>query len=66
VPKSYRISEDDLAELERLLPELCWQMAPVLENPEAAGRVRTQLRRCKTIISNVRWDYGPPEEVERV
>jgi hypothetical protein len=28
--------------------------------------VRMKFRRFKEILSNVRWDYGPPQEVERV
>lgn len=54
----FQISEPDLAELERLLPEFC----------AAAGmninitRYRKQFEKAKEIISNVRWNYGPPRE----
>lgn len=56
----FQIYEDDLAELERILPEFANRLfqAP-LDN-----KVRVQLRRCQTILSNVRWNYGPPTDVE--
>lgn len=53
------INEDDLGELERVIPQLAEAATPSLNN-----RLRVQLRRCKTILSNVRWEYGPPCEVE--
>ena len=59
--KLFQITEDDLAELERLVPELCWDFAAQLDN-----RTRTKFRRCQTILSNVRWGYGPPEHVETI
>ncbi len=55
----FQIYEDDLAELERTLPQLADALMPVLDN-----RLRVQLRRCKEIVSMVRWNYGPPGEVE--
>lgn len=54
----FQIYEDDLAELERLLPQLCDALFPTMN-----GRTKVHLRRCKTILSNVRWNYGPPDEV---
>ncbi len=55
----YQIYEDDLAELERTLPQLADAMTPSLDN-----RLRVQWRRVQTILSNVRWNYGPPTDVE--
>lgn len=62
----YQIHEEDLAELERTLPQLVDALVPMLENPLLAGKLRTQIRRLQTILSNVRWNYGPPSEVESV
>lgn len=57
--RRYQISADDLAELERTLPEIADRLYPSMDN-----RLRVQLRRVQTILSNVRWNYGPPSEVE--
>lgn len=54
-----QIYEQDLVELERIVPDLGGAMMPHL-----TPRMRTQLRRCKDILSNVRWNYGPHTEVE--
>jgi hypothetical protein len=59
--KLFQIYEDDLGELEQMLPQLAQALMPVLNN-----KLRVQLRRCQTILSSVRWDYGPPTEVEKV
>ncbi len=57
----FRIEEDDLAELEKMLPQFCdalfLNMTP---------KLRIKLRRAQQIVSNVRWGYGPPSHVERV
>jgi hypothetical protein len=55
----FQVAEGDLADLERLLPLLADALMPVLSN-----RTRVHLRRCQTILSNVRWNYGPPRDVE--
>lgn len=57
----FQIHEDDLAELERVLPQIANLMMTRLD-----GRLRVQFRRCQAILSNVRWNYGPPDEVEVV
>lgn len=49
----FQIQESDLADLERLLPTLQEMMTPVV-------------RRVKEILSNVRWNYGPYQDVEIV
>lgn len=54
----FQINEDDLAELERTLPRMADQMMETMDNC-----TRVQLRRVQTILSNVRWNYGPPSEV---
>jgi hypothetical protein len=53
-----QIHEDDLAALERTLPQLSDALMPVLGN-----RLRVQLRQVQKILSDVRWNYGPPSEV---
>lgn len=57
----FQINSDDLCDLERILPELQSALFQHL-----TPRLRTQIRRVKDILSNVRWNYGPPEEVEVV
>lgn len=61
--KLFHVYEDDLAELERILPD-------ILSNPSLeihfAARQRTQVRRVKDILSNIRWDYGPHENIEEI
>lgn len=61
--KLFRISEDDLARLEHVLPELCLSMYEQMAGP-AAPRLRKQWSEVREIVANVRWDYGPPSEVE--
>lgn len=56
----FQIYEDDLAELERLLPSL------LESRPDTTSRERVQYRRVQEIIKNVRWNYGPHTEVEQI
>lgn len=62
--KLFQIHEDDLSELEHLCPQLQEALMRELANAQAAPRLRVQLRCVKEILSNVRWNYGPPEQVE--
>lgn len=57
--KMFQICETDLSEIERVLPEWHAELAK-LNSP----RLRTQMRRIKDILSNVRWEYGPWSDVE--
>ncbi len=57
--KLFQIEEDDLSKLEHILPQLAQALMPTLNN-----KLRVQLRQCQSILSNVRWDYGPAGEVE--
>lgn len=59
MPKLFQIHEDDLAALEHTLPEIADAIMPHLN-----GRLRVQIRRVRDILSNVRWNYGPPDEVD--
>lgn len=61
--KLFQINEDDLARLEHVLPELADHMMMLMANPEAAPRLRKQWREVQEILSNVRWNYGPPRDV---
>lgn len=57
--KLHQIYESDLADLERMLPQLLDAAYPHLTPKD-----RTQWRRIQTILMNVRWNYGPPGQVE--
>lgn len=59
--KLFAIYEDDLAELERALPDMADRLKGKMDN-----RLRTQIRRLQAIMTNVRWGYGPPSHVEKV
>ncbi len=59
--KLFQIKEDDLGALEATLPQLADALMPVLNN-----RLRVQLRRVQQVLSDVRWNYGPPSEVQSV
>jgi len=61
MPRLLQITDDDLTDLERTLPQLADALMPVLDN-----RLRVQLRQVQRILSNVRWNYGPASEVEVV
>ena len=58
--KLFQIYEDDLAELEQILPSIC--DGPLVEFMDPS--IRRKFRRCKLILSNVRWNYGPHDNVE--
>jgi hypothetical protein len=61
----FQIKEDDLAELERIAPSLCDALSDKLgKNHPMGNRLRVQLRRVQAILSDVRWDYGPPLDVQ--
>ncbi len=57
----FQIKEDDLGALEATLPQLADALMPVLNN-----RLRVQLRRAQQVLSDVRWNYGPPSEVQSI
>jgi hypothetical protein len=61
MPKLLQIHEDDLVTLERTLPQLADALARTADN-----RQRVQLRQVQRILSDVRWNYGPPSEVRVV
>jgi hypothetical protein len=57
--RMFQIHESDLAELEKIIPAMSDS-----HMGEWSPRERTQLRRAKDILSNVRWNYGPHTDVE--
>ena len=57
--KMHQINEDDLAELERRLPAMA---DANMKDLTPADRVAW--RAIQAILSRVRWNYGPPTEVE--
>lgn len=63
--RTFRISEEDLAMLERAVPllhELASSMPETYKRPD----VQVAIEECKRILSDVRWDYGPYQSVEVV
>lgn len=56
--KLFQIYEDDLAVLEREVPNLVDLLYEHMDN-----QLRTRIRRLQRVITDVRWNYGPPDEV---
>lgn len=61
MPKMMQIDENDLGELERALPEIAEALSC---GTGLSPRLRVKLRRTQSILSNVRWNYGPVGEIE--
>lgn len=55
----FQIYETDLASLEAETAALCDELMAHLK-----PRQKRRARVIKEILSNVRWNYGPPDEVE--
>lgn len=62
MPRLFQITEDDLADLERLLPVV----ADPLNMRHLDNAMRGKLRRVAAIMSAVRWNYGPPGVVYEI
>ena len=58
----FQINEDDLRTLETALPQICDLMFERACEPKA----QALLLELKEIVSNVRWNYGPPTEMHRL
>lgn len=58
----YQISEADLCALEHDLPKLALR----LQQPNLDNKTKVRLRRIQGVLSRVRWNYGPPAEIENV
>ena len=55
--KLYQISEEELVDIERLMPEI----TSLLNATDPA--LRTKIRRIKTILSDVRWEHQPWQDI---
>lgn len=60
--RTFRITEEDLCTLESELPEILEREGELLN--DVFQRKRWEM--VKGILSNVRWEYGPPLEVRRL
>lgn len=60
--KLNQIYETDLQTLEEALPVICEAIPPERLTQE----VREYMEMSKTILSNVRWNYGPHTDVEEL
>lgn len=60
--KMFQVSEDDLETLESGLPAL---QDAMMSAPDVINRkdIHDHLSMLKRIVSDVRWNYGPPTEV---
>jgi hypothetical protein len=60
--KLFHIYETDLQKLEAALPRIMDAAGMALNRPD----VQVLFDEVKEIISNVRWDYGPPTEIHQI
>lgn len=58
----FQIYEEDLQTLETALPRLQDALGVAMNLPE----VQVMVGEVKEILSNVRWNYGPYQEVRRI
>jgi hypothetical protein len=58
----FQIYETDLAKLESAMPRLMDAAGVALNRPD----VQVLFDEVKEILSNVRWNYGPPQNVETI
>lgn len=59
--KMFQINEDDLQDLERILPRMSDALMCVL-----TPVLKTQIRVVQRILRDVRWNYCPPDEAEEI
>ena len=59
--KMFQIHEADLVCLEHTLPQFADALMPQL-----TPRLRVQLRTVQEVLSKVRWNYGPPTDVQEI
>lgn len=60
--RNFMIPENDLAELERIVPDIMHRHIEIC----GATKTRVQLEKVKRILSNVRWKYAPSIEGGKV
>ena len=56
--RTFQITEEDLAELERIVPYMADRLLSAMDN-----QLRVKVRTAQRVLTNVRWRYGPPAEV---
>lgn len=56
--RMYQINEDDLVTLEREMPAVFDRLMQHLDSP-----LKVKARVIQNVLSRVRWNYGPPDEV---
>lgn len=61
MPAMHQINDDDLSTLETTLPQLADGLVSVMDT-----RLRCKLRQVQRILSDVRWNYGPPSNIDNI
>lgn len=61
----FQIKEDDLAVLEQSIPALADALT-LTATSHLTNAMRAHIRRTQRVLSDVRWNYGPPSEVETI
>lgn len=61
--KLFQIYEEDLETLERAVPALVAAMSPDAINSK---EIQEHADMCRSVISKVRWNYGPHTKTEKV
>ena len=60
--KLYQVYEEDLRFMETAIPVLFERLGCEINDP----KIQVIAEELKRIVSDVRWDYGPPSEVQVV
>lgn len=58
----FQVYETDLQKLEAALPRIMEACGMALNRPD----VQVLFDEVKDIVSNIRWNYGPPTEIVRI
>ncbi|HYF36172.1 MAG TPA: hypothetical protein VD994_12840 [Prosthecobacter sp.] len=62
MPRLFQIYEDDLETLEQVIPKV----ADPFNMKHYDNAMRARIRRLQRILSDVRWNYGPPGAIEEI
>jgi hypothetical protein len=60
--KLFQMYEDDLQKMEALLPMVVDRLGMAMNDPA----LQVAAEELKRIVSDVRWNYGPPSEVKHI
>jgi len=63
--RMFQINEDDLCDLERIVPEICDRLQ-LAQAGKQQGELLTKIRKLQIILTNIRWNYGPHSETEGI